>query len=236
MDISFAGAVRYFTGIDVKHSPCGRKLGFIGQLAYLGNRSRTLDKVISIAMLSFGVCMHVSSWYLIFKYKVSINFSNLASSVVNELFFLVIRMLPAMIGAVSFVKWWVEREWQSDEKYLIRNLGGQAAFNQLPEINNVEDEKELRHLEPSDVHRQPITKGVLADGRFFLTLHIQEKQLHQQQPVMTTLCQKKWFYCSPMLWTVLGHQKIALERGWFTGKLDNLRKLISGTHPTHELV
>ncbi len=239
MNIVFGGAVRYFTGINIRYSPCGRELGFMGQLASLQRQSPILKEVVEIALsIFFGstILMSMGISDLILKYQVTTNFSNLTSYLVNELFFLTLRILPIIIGVWALASFFKEEELQREERDLVNDLGGRFVFVQLPEVDDIENEKDLRHLEPSDVRHQPITRGCLADGRFFLALQVQEKQPHQQQPVMTVLCQTDSLLPWRKRWTVLGHQKKVLGRGWFHLQSLNLRRLLRRVHPTHELV
>lgn len=241
MHMVFAGAIYYLIDTDVRYSPCGRELDLGDQLANLGYQyPKTINKIVTVVLTCFSLLMLASACYVGFTHKVTLNLSTLVSDMVNELCFMVFIYLPVFISSMSLCNWINAIRLQKEESELIGALGGQAAFDHLPSIYDIKDEKELCHLEPSDVRHQPITKGFLADGRFFLALQIQERLPHQQLPVMTILCQKKWtilnFLNRGKLWEVLGHQKVALGRGHFIHNIDNLQILILRTHFTHELV
>lgn len=242
MHVVFAGAIYYLTDTDVRYSPCGRELGVGGQLVNLGYQyPKTINKIVTVVLTCFSSLTLISACYVSFTHKVSLNPSTLVSDMVNELCFMALIYLPVFMSSMSLFNWTNAIRLQKEENELIGVLGGQGAFHHLPSIHDIKDEKELRHLEPSDIHHQPITKGFLGDGRFFLALRIQEKlPLNQQSPVMTILCQKKWtilnFLNPGNQWEVLGHQKVALGRGHFIHTITNLQSLISRTHFTHELV
>ncbi len=238
MNIYFGTAIKHLTNIDVLKSPCGRVFKNIsGQLAYFEIHRPLLGFVLSVVMEFANLFFTAIAFAFITK-PLPINERYITHMVTNPTRIITL-IVSITIATFCFLDYCditsninKERKLQAQEIQLINALGGLQTFNRLPIIHDVEDENDLQNLEPSDVGHQPITRGFLPDGRFFIALQIQERLPHQQQPVITTLCTN----IEKTRWKVLGHQKSAIGRGNFTQKITNLTHLVQRVHATHELV
>lgn len=242
MNISFANTIDYLTNIDVKRSPCGRDLGLKGQIANLAIKSSTLAKVVFVAGLIGLAMVCFIPWNLgslVNKMIVKSSLS-IADKAVSHLFVKFGEIIAVYFGINWLGGFLAEYLVQQQEKQVVQALGGQGAYHALP-IMVVVEEDDLLGLDPDDVHQQPITAGFVKKDRVFIALHIQAKQqqghfARVNKLRIITLYQKAENPVRPNAWHVVGKEKIALGQGNFDEKIDNLQKLVLGTHPTHELV
>lgn len=242
MNINFANTIHYLTGIDVKRSPCARDLGLKGQIANLAVKSSMLAKVVFVAGLIGLAMVCFIPWNLSSLVNKMIVKSSLnsADQAVSHLFVKFGEIIAVYFGINWLGGFLAEYLVQQQEKQIVQTLGGQGAYRALPSMV-VAEEDDLLGLDPDDVHQQPITAGCLEKDRVFIALHIRAKQQQRQfarinKLRVIILYQKAENPVRPNAWHVVGKEKIALGQGKFDEKINNLQKLVLGTHPTHEIV